>query len=107
MIPVPTSQLPVHVDRQIRAVKWFPSLWYKYQQQNNHSHTSFHELLLLFLKGIFKLSYDCPLSTHSHKLSCLLMADFCDPQNAFTEINEQNKYNSERLGVGGAPVALE
>lgn len=35
------------------------------------------------------------------------MADFCDPQNAFTEVNEQNKYNSERLGVGGAPVALE
>lgn len=40
---------------------------------NDQSHTSSHGSSHLILKGIFKLPYDCPLSTHSHQLCCSLL----------------------------------
>lgn len=77
-IPTPPAQLLVCVDSQIRDDA--PMCDTKPQQQDNHSHTS--------SQGVAWLTYNHPVSTHSHKLSYSLTADLCEPRQASPEVSE-------------------
>lgn len=84
--PAPSSQLLVWVDSQIRHDTLMCDT------QNSVRITTVtcppRGSSLLLLKGIAQLTYNHPVSTHSHKLSYSPTADRREPRQASPEVSE-------------------